>query len=336
MFSIIVAIHNQLGHNQLFLEGIRRYTTSPYEVIVLDNHSTDGSAEFFEANGCRVIRNGKNLCYPESMNLGSRVAQGEWLCHINNDLYVAPNWNGRLIEVMEQQRLDATSPLGLEMMPTPQLTDYMQGRWAAIGQGRLSSGKGLEELRTMIRAMYGDWELYCSEVHRAFSGTLFEGIVGSCVVIRRSTYEKIGGLDQRVQQADWDLFYTLKKREQESGDVQRCMVVGVTFVHHFIRATVKSKREPFACTHKGMSIDQKWERVEQARLWCKPEEFSDRSSLGRSLKRHLIKPMKKLIREVDRLTVGRRLWVQPESVVEKYRRKFKTLGIDKFLAKPAS
>jgi glycosyltransferase involved in cell wall biosynthesis len=50
MLSVIVVVHNQLGHNQLFLEGIRRYTTGPYEVIVIDNHSTDGSAEFFEAN----------------------------------------------------------------------------------------------------------------------------------------------------------------------------------------------------------------------------------------------------------------------------------------------
>ena len=54
--SIIVAVHNQLGHNQLFLEGIQRYPTGPYKVIVVDNHSTDGSAEFFEANGCQVIR----------------------------------------------------------------------------------------------------------------------------------------------------------------------------------------------------------------------------------------------------------------------------------------
>ena len=54
--SIIVAVHNQLGHNQLFLEGIQRYMTGPYKVIVVDNHSTDGSAEFSEANEWHVIR----------------------------------------------------------------------------------------------------------------------------------------------------------------------------------------------------------------------------------------------------------------------------------------
>lgn len=321
MLSVIVAIHNQLGHNQLFLEGIKKYTTGRYEVIVIDNHSTDGSAEFFEASGCRVIRNKQNLCYPESMNLGSQAASGEFLCHINNDLYVAPDWNGYLIEAMEQRRLAAASPLGLEMMPTPSLTDWMQGRWAAIGQGRLSSGKGIEQLRTMIQAMYGDWERYCGEAHRVFAGTLFEGIVGSCVMIRRSAYEALGGLDERVQSADWDLYYTLRKREQVVGDVKRCMVVGASFVHHFIRATIKSKREPFACTHERWTIDRKWSQAEQAELWCKPTEFSA-ASFGQRLSRRVVKPLKKLVQELDRATAWRRLWISPDRIVGQYRRQF--------------
>ena len=219
MLSVIVAVHNQIGHNQLFLEGIRKYTTGPYEVVVIDNHSTDGSAEFFESQGCRVIRNAANLCYPESMNLGTRNSTGDYVCHINNDLYVGPNWNGRLIEAMERFRLDAITPLGLEMMPTPALTDWIQARWATIGQGRLSSGKTAAQLHDKIRAMYGDWEAFCSHVYRSFSEILFDGLNGSCVMIRRSTLEKIGFLDERVQAADWDLYYTLRKREDELGDV---------------------------------------------------------------------------------------------------------------------
>ena len=321
MLSIIVAIHNQLGHNQLFLDGIKKYTTGPYEVIVIDNHSTDGSAEFFEANGCRVIRNARNLCYPESMNLGSHAASGEFLCHINNDLYVAPNWNGYLIEAMERHRLAAATPLGLEMMPTSALTDWMQGRWAAIGQGRLSSGKGVDQLRAMIQAMYGDWERYSETAHQAFVGTLFEGIVGSCVMIRRSTYDLLGGLDERVQAADWDLYYTLRKREQVVGDVKRCMVVGASFVHHFIRATMKSKREPFACTHERWTIDRKWSQAEQAELWCKPSEFAA-PTFTQQLARRIGSPVKKLVQELDRATAWRRLWVSPDRVVGQYRKQF--------------
>jgi GT2 family glycosyltransferase len=255
------------------------------------------------------------------MNLGSDVASGEFLCHINNDLYVAPNWNGFLIEAMERHRLHAVSPLGLEMMPTASLTDWMQGRWAAIGQGRLSSGKGIDQLRTMIQAMYGDWERYCGEAHHAFAGKMFEGIVGSCVMIRRSTYETLGGLDERIQAADWDLYYTLRKRERLIGDVKRCMVVGAAFVHHFIRATVKSKREPFACTHERWTIDRKWSQAEQAELWCKPAEFSS-ASFGQRIARQVVKPVKKMVQELDRATVWRRRWVSPDRVVSQYRRQF--------------
>ena len=174
----------------------------------------------------------------------------------------------------------------------------------------------------MIRAMYGDWERYCVEVHRAFCDDVFDGIVGSCVMMRRAAYDKIGGLDERVQAADWDLYYTLRKREQEVGDVKRVKVLGATFVHHFIRATIKSKREPFACTHERWLIDNKWSRAEQARLWCKPEEFLPQSQWGGPLHRHVVKPFKKLLLELDRATAFRRLWSDPKLILEEYRRQF--------------
>jgi hypothetical protein len=103
------------------------------------------------------------------------------------------------------------------------------------------------------------------------------------------------------------------------------MVLGATFVHHFIRATMKSKREPFGCTHERWSIDQKWSAADQASLWCKPEEFRSPAGWSRSLNRHVVKPMKKLWLEVDRATAFRRLWTDPGRIVEEYRRRFDRL-----------
>ncbi len=330
MLSIIVPVHNQLGHNTLFLEGVRRYTTSPYELIVIDNHSTDGSAEFFEANGCRVIRNGLNLCYPESMNLGIRHSTGNYVCLINNDLYVGPNWNGLLVAEMERLGLDTASPLGLEMMPTPTLTAWMQDRWATIGRGRLSSGKTTPRLRRMIRVMYGDWEGFCAEVRRFFSSKLYEGIIGSCVMVRRSLFEKIGLLDERIQAADWDLYYTLRKREKEVGDVHRCMIVGGSYVHHFMRATVRGKPEPYACRHPRLAIDDKWTREKQASLWCKPQDFVvplSRQSLMEVIRHRLDRTIKKLSREIDRAFAWRWLLVSSDRIQKIYRSHFMTMGL---------
>ena len=48
--SIITAVHNQLAVNQWYVEHLKRCTQEPYELIIIDNASTDGSAEFFDVH----------------------------------------------------------------------------------------------------------------------------------------------------------------------------------------------------------------------------------------------------------------------------------------------
>jgi GT2 family glycosyltransferase len=328
MLSIIVAVHNQIGHNRLFLEGIRRYTAGSYELIIVDNHSTDGSREYFEENGCRVIRNEVNLCYPESMNQGIRLARGEHLCFLNNDVYVGPNWNQLLIEALDKHNLDVVSPLGLEQMPTNALTGWMYDRWAAIGQGR-HPGRSEPQLRELVCRMYGDWERFCAEIYQAFRSRLIEGIVGSCVLIKRSLLEKIGPWDERIQAADWDIYFRVRKREAEVGDVHRVMIVGWSFIHHFIRATVKGKHEPFACRHLRLSLDEKWKREEQMKLWYKPWDFSPDPSSKRPFGRmrgRFGKSLKKIRQGVRRVFARRSTPADPGRTLEIYRGKFRELG----------
>jgi len=180
----------------------------------------------------------------------------------------------------------------------------------------------------MIREMYGDWEGFCAETRRCFSGKVYEGMIGSCVMLRRDLFEKIGMLDERILAADWDLYYILRKRENEVGDVRRCMIVGGSYVHHFMRATVNAKPEPHACRHERLSIDQKWPREEQARLWFKPEELlapRSATSTMEIIRGRLVKLLRKLVREVDRAFAWRWLLVNPDQIVNIYRRKFVTM-----------
>lgn len=330
MLSVITAVHNQIGHNKLFLEGLNRYTRGPYEIIIVDNHSTDGSAELFEASGCRVIRNTVNLCYPESMNLGIRASKGDYLCLLNNDVYVGPDWDRLLIDAIEKWSLDAVSPLGLEQMPTRELTDWMYERWAVIGRSR-HSGKSAEQLYKMIRVMYGQWENFCREIHNAFYQKLFEGIIGSCVMVRRSLLDTIGLLDERIQSADWDLYYKIRKREEEVGDVHRVMIAGWVYIHHFIRATIKGRPEPFSCKHPRLTIDEKWTREEQARLWYKPWDFTSGSapierSLGKRAGHRFAKMFKKVRREIMKIPARLQVSSSPNRVLEMYKIKFKSIG----------
>jgi len=56
-------------------------------------------------------------------------------------------------------------------------------------------------------------------------------------------------------------------------------------------------------------------------LWCKPAEFST-TSFGQRFARRVVKPVKKLVQELDRATAWRRLWISPNRVVGQYRRRF--------------
>ena len=54
MLSIIVAVHNQLAMNRLFWRHLSANTENEWELIVIDNGSSDGSAEFFTGVGAKV------------------------------------------------------------------------------------------------------------------------------------------------------------------------------------------------------------------------------------------------------------------------------------------
>lgn len=63
MISIVTAVHNQIGMNRLFYETLKRNTRNVYELIIIDNNSTDGSREFFREHADTVIENPGNYSY---------------------------------------------------------------------------------------------------------------------------------------------------------------------------------------------------------------------------------------------------------------------------------
>lgn len=271
MISIITAIHNQLVHNKLYLDSIKRYSFYPHEIILIDNNSKDTSAEFFESQGCKVIRNNKNLCYPESMNIGINHATYDYICFLNNDVYVGAGWDRYLIEGMNMYGLDAVSPIGNEKMPTADLTRRSCRRWKRVGR---SKHPQMDEtgLYSLLNKMYGDWEGFCREIHNKYYSQVFDGITGCCVMLKKDLIEKVGLWDERVQAGDWDFYLKVRRRELEYRDVKRVMTVCWSYVHHFVRATVKNNPEPFACVHPTLSIEEKWGMEAVRRLWSDPEE----------------------------------------------------------------
>jgi GT2 family glycosyltransferase len=87
LVSIVAVNHNGLAHVERFLAGVSASSYAPLELIVLDNASSDGSAERFAAHEeVRLLQSGENLGYGGACNLAARQARGGLLLFMNPDV----------------------------------------------------------------------------------------------------------------------------------------------------------------------------------------------------------------------------------------------------------
>jgi GT2 family glycosyltransferase len=259
MISIITAVYNQLAVNRLFVEALRRYTHHPYELIIIDNGSTDGSAEFFEQQGAIVIRNGANYSYPYCQNQGINAARYDYLAFLNNDIIVSPEWDRRLIDSMEHNRLEVITVCGIEQIENYPATRKLRRRWQAIRNLIGLFGISQTTLRWMHSLMYrGDWTGFANRRYAKWRLQAKEGFVGNTVLMKRSAIDKIGLWDERIQAADFDLYVRSKERAVHHGDIKPVHIALDTYVHHYIRLTFKAGYPPFKDAANLVPLDRKW------------------------------------------------------------------------------
>src|SRR5690349_21207730 len=94
--SVVMAVHNQLPLTQACLLSWRD-TPTPFELCVIDNGSTDGTAAYFRdfplPYPLTYQRNEANLGLIRALNQGARRCRGEYLCFVHNDTEARdPKW----------------------------------------------------------------------------------------------------------------------------------------------------------------------------------------------------------------------------------------------------
>lgn len=244
--------------NRIFWHYLSKYTFHPFELIIIDNNSSDGSREFFKSVGAVVIENDLNYSYPVCQNQGIAAASNDIFVFINNDIIVSPQWDKRLLDAADAGGLSIITPVGIEMLENADVTKSIKRKWLRVKNPLALFGFSNFNLRLMHRLMYGNWERFANKRFEKFGLSLKEGFVGNTVMMRRGAIEKIGLWDERIQGADFDLYIRSKKRNLEQGDIKPVhMALGV-FIHHYIRLTVKSSRAPFADKNNMISNEEKW------------------------------------------------------------------------------
>src|SRR5580692_1088366 len=96
--SVIVPCWNQLEFTRQCVTALKNHTRPPWELIVIDNGSTDGTGAYLSgvqdaaAVAVTVIANRENRGFPAAINQGLQHARGEFLVLLNNDVVVTDAW----------------------------------------------------------------------------------------------------------------------------------------------------------------------------------------------------------------------------------------------------
>ena len=96
--SIVILTYNNLEFNKLCLHSILNTTAYPnYEIIVVDNHSTDGTRAYLENirsgyPSVKVVLNNENKGFAAGNNDGMKKAEGDYIVLLNNDTVVTRGW----------------------------------------------------------------------------------------------------------------------------------------------------------------------------------------------------------------------------------------------------
>jgi GT2 family glycosyltransferase len=103
LVSVIVVNWNRKELLRACLESLRRQTGVQFETIVVDNGSTDGSADAAGSEfGVRVIRNATNRGFCAANNQGIAASGGDFVALLNNDAEAEPGWLESLLGAFER------------------------------------------------------------------------------------------------------------------------------------------------------------------------------------------------------------------------------------------
>jgi GT2 family glycosyltransferase/carbonic anhydrase/acetyltransferase-like protein (isoleucine patch superfamily) len=103
LVSIITINYDQTEVTRDLLISLRKISYSKVEIIIVDNGSRDDSIlnlrnDFPEIN---IIQTKKNLGFAGGNNVGFRIAKGEYIVLVNNDVEVTPNFLEPLVETFQ-------------------------------------------------------------------------------------------------------------------------------------------------------------------------------------------------------------------------------------------
>jgi GT2 family glycosyltransferase/SAM-dependent methyltransferase/tetratricopeptide (TPR) repeat protein len=196
--SIVIPTWNRRDLTEQCLVRLAAVTDGcEYEVIVVDNGSTDTTPEFLQtlSGDVHIIRNEENLGFAVACNQGAKIAQGQFVVFLNNDTLPLKGWLSALLREVES---------------SPEI--------GVVGSKLLYEDGTIQHGGVAFSWLYGT--AYHIYTHVSADAPLvnrrreLQAVTGACMLVRRESFEAVGGFDEGFRNGFEDVDLCLKIRDR--------------------------------------------------------------------------------------------------------------------------
>ncbi len=204
--DMVLLVFNNLSYTKECIESILRNTTLASRLIIVDNKSDENVRSYLKGVSSTadvevtVILNDKNEGFAKGMNRGIRESKAEFVCLLNNDILLTPDWLSSMVDVASSD-----SSIGVV---NPQSNNF--GKFPTRGESL---------------------DNFAAELSNEFRGKYIEvgQCIGFCMLIKRALIDRIGLLDGEqgfMFFEDTDYCYRAKR------EAFKCVIALGAYVYH--------------------------------------------------------------------------------------------------------
>ena len=243
--SIIIPVYNNAQYTRQCLEKLFANTDSDsFELIVVDNHSTDETSELLPSygNAINVITNPVNMGFATACNQGARAASGRYVLFLNNDTEVQSGWLDPLIDTLDSD--PDIGAAGSRLL-------YPDGRLQHAGVVVISQ----KDVCTLLpRHVFMGENPASVPVDQPM---FFQALTAACLMFRKDVFDDLGGFDEAYWNGceDVDLCFKMHQAGKKMAYQPESIVI-----HH---ESVSGHERQVAQPRNNARLRARWEHVIQ-------------------------------------------------------------------------